>query len=158
MPPSMIWTSIEGIQVPLYPPSAPTLWAAWTAARLRGAKLVIDWHNLSHAILAVTLGDDHRAVGALRRSERRWGRRADAHLAVSAALAEWLRREWGVRATVLYDRPPAAFAKPSLDAANELWQRLARDLNLGPRRVPLVVGPSSWTPTRAAVCNAFFSG
>jgi beta-1,4-mannosyltransferase len=113
---------------------------------MRGAKLVIDWHNLSHAILAVTLGDDHRAVRVLRRSERRWGRRADGHLAVSSALAEWLRREWGVRATVLYDRPPAVFAKPSLEAGNELWQRLARELKLGPRRIPLVVGPSSWTP------------
>ena len=128
------------------PPASPTLWAAWTAARLRGAKLVIDWHNLSHAILAVPLGDDHRAVRALARSERRWGRRADAHLAVSSALAEWLRREWGVRASVLYDRPSAVFAKPSLEAANDLWQRLARDLTLGPRRIPLVVGPSSWTP------------
>ena len=47
---------------------------------------------------------------------------------------------------MLYDRPPAVFAKPSLEAANELWQRLARDLNLGARRIPLVVCPTSWTP------------
>lgn len=128
------------------PPASPTLWVAWTVARLRGARLVVDWHNLSHAILAVTLGEQHRAVRSLRRSERRWGRRADAHLAVSSELAQWLRREWGIQAKVLYDRPPAVFAKPSLEAANELWQRLARDLNLGTRRIPLVVCPSSWTP------------
>jgi beta-1,4-mannosyltransferase len=128
------------------PPSVPTLAAAWTAARVRGARLVIDWHNLSHTILAVRLGEQHRAVRALLRSERRWARRADGHLAVSGALAEWLRREWKVNATVLYDRPSGAFTKPSLDDADALWHRLARDLRLGTRRIPLVVAPTSWTP------------
>jgi beta-1,4-mannosyltransferase len=128
------------------PPAAPTLAAAWLAARLRRARFVIDWHNLSHAILAVPLGEHHRAVKSLARSERRWGRRADAHLTVSRALAEWLRREWGITAVVLHDRPPAIFEKPSLEVANELWQRLARDLALGPRRLPIVVCPTSWTP------------
>lgn len=128
------------------PPSVPTLAAAWTAARLRGARFVIDWHNLSHTILAVRLGERHRAVRALARSERRWARRADAHLAVSRSMADWLQREWKIGATVVYDRPTDFFRKPSLEAANELWQRLARDLNLGSRRVPLVVAPTSWTP------------
>jgi beta-1,4-mannosyltransferase len=128
------------------PPAFPTLAAAWTAARLRGARLVIDWHNLSHTLLAVRLGDGHRAVRALRRSERRWAHRADGHMAVSQALAAWLQREWGVRAAVVYDRPSALFTKPSLQAADDLWHRLARDLHLGPRRIPIVVCPTSWTP------------
>lgn len=127
------------------PPALPTLAAAWMAARLRGARFVIDWHNLSHTILAVRLGERHRAVRALTRSERRWARRADAHLAVSQSLADWLQREWQITATVVYDRPTAMFVKPSLEAANDLWQRLARDLNLGPRRIPIVVAPTSWT-------------
>ena len=62
------------------PPALPTLPAAWMAARIRGARLVIDWHNLSHTMLAVRLGEEHRAVRALKRSERRWARRADAHI------------------------------------------------------------------------------
>lgn len=128
------------------PPACPTLSVAWMVARLRGARLVIDWHNLSHTILAVRLGAEHRAVRALARSEARWARRADAHLAVSAALAEWLQRQWGISATVVHDRPAAFFAKPDLAAAAELWQRLARDLNLGTRRLPIVVCPTSWTP------------
>jgi beta-1,4-mannosyltransferase len=37
------------------------------------------------------------------------------------------------------------FAKPALETAHDLWQRLARDLALGPRRIPLVVAPTSWT-------------
>lgn len=128
------------------PPAVPTLAAAWTAARLRRARFVIDWHNLSHTVLAVRLGAEHRAVRALARSEARWARRADAHLAVSTALADWLRRQWGISATVVYDRPPAFFAKPDLAAAADLWQRLARELQLGSRRIPLVVCPTSWTP------------
>jgi beta-1,4-mannosyltransferase len=128
------------------PPSVPTLAAAWLAARLRGARFVIDWHNLSHTLLAVRLGEHHRAVRALAHSERRWARRADAHLTVSRGLAEWLQREWNVRATIVYDRPTTFFVKPSLEAADDLWQRLARDLQLGPRRIPLVVAPTSWTP------------
>ncbi len=128
------------------PPAAPTLPVAYAVARMRGAKFVIDWHNLSHTVLAVRLGADHRAVRALARSEARWGRRADAHLTVSNALAEWLNREWRISATVVYDRPPSFFAKPDLAAAAELWQRLAHELQLGPRRIPLVVCPTSWTP------------
>jgi beta-1,4-mannosyltransferase len=128
------------------PPAVPTLSVAWMVAKIRRARFVIDWHNLSHTILAVRLGSEHRAVRALARSEARWGRRAHGHLAVSQALAEWLRREWGIHAAVVYDRPPAFFAKPELNAAAELWQRLARDLQLGPRRIPLVVCPTSWTP------------
>jgi beta-1,4-mannosyltransferase len=127
------------------PPAVPTLAAAWTAARIRGARLVIDWHNLSHTVLAVRLGEQHRAVRALARSERRWARRAHGHLAVSQAMAEWLQREWGVRATVVYDRPTQVFSKPPIEAASDLWRRLARDLNLGARRIPVVVAPTSWT-------------
>lgn len=127
------------------PPAAPTLAVAWLAARLRGARLVIDWHNLSHTILAVRLGERHRAVRALRRSERRWAKRADAHLAVSKASADWLRREWKITAQVFYDRPTALFAKPDLEVANELWQRLTSEHHLGPRRLPLIVCPTSWT-------------
>ncbi|MGE0041355.1 MAG: glycosyltransferase [Vicinamibacterales bacterium] len=128
------------------PPASPTLAVAWLAARLRGARLAIDWHNLSHTVLAVKLGDDHRAVRALARAERRWARRADVHLAVSEALAAWLGREAGVHATVVRDRPPAFFAKPGLEASAAVWQRVAAELGLGARRMPVVVCPTSWTP------------
>ena len=128
------------------PPAIPTLPVAWMVARARGAKLVIDWHNLAHTILAVRLGEQHRAVRSLARSERRWARRADAHLAVTEALAAWLQRTWGIKATVVRDRPASFFSKPDLAASAELWQRLARDLSLGPRRIPIAVCPTSWTP------------
>lgn len=127
------------------PPAVPTLAVAWLVSRLRGARLVVDWHNLGHTVLAVKLGPTHRAVASLQRMERRWGRRADAHLAVSGALAAWLQREWGITATVLYDRPAAPF----VPVPDERWETVRRalhaQLGLGDARVPLVVSPTSWS-------------
>lgn len=128
------------------PPAVPTLAVAWTVARLRGSRLVIDWHNLSHTVAAIRLGESHRAVKALSRSERRWARRADGHLAVSQALAAWLKGNYGVTATVLYDRPAAAFTRTMPSAAVALWTRIAKEASLGGERLPLVVCPTSWTP------------
>jgi beta-1,4-mannosyltransferase len=128
------------------PPAIPTLSVAWLASRLRGARFVIDWHNLSHTIAAVKVGDRHRAVKAIARSERRWAKRADAHLTVSKGLAEWLAREYRINPTVVYDRPGAAFTTPSADDAAELWNRIAAETNLGVTRPPIVVCPTSWTP------------
>jgi beta-1,4-mannosyltransferase len=128
------------------PPAIPTLFVAWLASRLRSARFVIDWHNLSHTIAAVKVGDRHRAVKAIARSERRWAKRAHAHLAVSKGLAEWLAREYGVKATVVYDRPAAAFTRPSADEASEVWNRIAAETKLGTTRPPIVVCPTSWTP------------
>lgn len=128
------------------PPAFPTLFVAWLTSRLRGARFVIDWHNLSHTIAAVKVGERHRVVKAIARSERRWAKRATAHVAVSKALAEWLAREYKVKAAVAYDRPGDAFTRPSPTDAGTLWQRLAKDAQLGAVRPPIVVCPTSWTP------------
>ena len=128
------------------PPAFPALFAAWLVARLRRARFVIDWHNLSHTIAAVRLGERHRAVKAIARSERRWARRADAHITVSKALSEWLSREYKVKASVVYDRPGDAFMRTSADDAHTLWAKIAKEAQLGTSRPPLVVCPTSWTP------------
>ena len=128
------------------PPAVPTLAVAWSVSKLRGSRFVIDWHNLSHTIVAIRLGETHRAVKALSRSERRWSRRAHAHLTVSQALAGWLSKHYGIKATVVYDRPLGVFTQPPRIEADGLWTRLAGELSLGSRRVPVVVCPTSWTP------------
>ena len=128
------------------PPAFPTLFVAWLAARVRGARFVIDWHNLSHTIAAVKLGEHHRAVKAIARSERRWAKRASGHLTVSTALAEWLAREYKVKAAVVYDRPGDAFTRSAGAAADALWEKIAKDSQLGTGRLPVVVCPTSWSP------------
>ncbi len=82
---------------------------------------------------------------SIARSERRWAKRAAAHLTVSKALAEWLAREYGIKAAVVYDRPSESFTRPSPAAAAELWSRIANDTQLSDRP-PIVVCPTSWTP------------
>jgi beta-1,4-mannosyltransferase len=128
------------------PPAVPSLSMAWLAARLRGARVVIDWHNLSHTVAAVKVGEGHRAVKSLARGERRWARRADGHLAVSQAMGDWLAREYRVKPVVVYDRPAASFAPPSEAAAAALWSKLSADYQLGATRPAIVVCPTSWTP------------
>jgi len=48
------------------PPSIPTLAVAWLAARLRGAALVIDWHNLGFSILSHSRGSDRHPLVKVR--------------------------------------------------------------------------------------------
>ena len=75
------------------------------------------------------------------------GEARDAHLAVSQALADWLAREYGVKAAVVYDRPARSFARPSAARPQRrCGSRLANDTQLGVARPPLVVCPTSWTP------------
>jgi beta-1,4-mannosyltransferase len=128
------------------PPAVPTLAVAWLVSRLRGSRFVIDWHNLAHTIVAVRLGESHRAVKAIARSERRWARRADGHMTVSKALAAWLSSHYGVTASVVYDRPSAAFTRTAASASADLWTKVAAATALGTDRLPLVVCPTSWTP------------
>ncbi len=128
------------------PPSIPALAVSWLVTRLRGGRFVIDWHNLSHTVVAIRLGESHRAVRAVARSERRWARRADGNLAVSKALGAWLAGNYGVTASVVYDRPPAAFIRTVPSSAVTLWTKLATEASLGAERLPLVVCPTSWTP------------
>lgn len=107
------------------PPSVPTLGVAWLVARLRRARLVIDWHNLGHTLLALKLGPRHFLVRAMAFFERTVGRLADAHLCVSSAMAEELGSAWRLRdVRVLRDRPPGVFEPASGERRRELLTRL----------------------------------
>ena len=51
------------------PPAIPTLLVALAAARLRRARLVVDWHNLGWAVLALALGARHPLIALARAFE-----------------------------------------------------------------------------------------
>ena len=92
------------------PPGFPMLHVAWVVARLRGARFVIDWHNLGFTMLALRLGRRHIAVRLVRWFEMIAGRRADAHLCVSRGFVRFLADKFGIKGVqVLYDRPASAF-------------------------------------------------
>jgi beta-1,4-mannosyltransferase len=131
------------------PPVVPTVAIALIAARLRSARLVIDWHNFSHAMLALRLGPDHRAVRMLRWHERAVGCRADAHLCVSRAMQSELRAHWNISgAVVLYDRPAEMFAPTPPEARPTVLRRVLAGVAAAQddgRRPAIIVCPTSWT-------------
>jgi beta-1,4-mannosyltransferase len=127
------------------PPAIPTLLVALVAARLRGARLVVDWHNLAWAVLALGIGARHPAVRLARWYEGVVGRRADAHLCVSSALAAELVR-WGMHpVAVLHDRPAARFAALAPAERGAVRRRLAESLGLPGHEPAIVISPTSWT-------------
>ncbi|MFC4350551.1 glycosyltransferase [Fodinicurvata halophila] len=121
------------------PPVAPGVALAARAARRQGIPLVIDWHNLSHAMAALKLGPRHPAVAVLRGLESRTGRRASGHLAVTRAMADHLQARLDREVTVLRDRPSglqqtaslADNAPPHEPEAGLQWRTL--------------VSPTSWS-------------
>ena len=129
------------------PPGIPTLPMAWLAARLRSAALVVDWHNLTSAMLALRLGPAHAVVRCTRVVERAIGRRAERNLFVSQTMADRLREQWGLTGTVFRDRPGKSF-RP-LDATARATARagiLARAGVAGDEREwLLVLSPTSWS-------------
>jgi beta-1,4-mannosyltransferase len=129
------------------PPALPTLPVVGIVARLRGARFVIDWHNLGYTMLALRLGRRHIAVRLARWLEMIGARTAHAHLCVSRGLAKFLDNRFripGVR--VLYDRPAAAFTPIERAEREQLRQALFARLDTrhdGP--VGFIVSPTSWT-------------
>jgi beta-1,4-mannosyltransferase len=127
------------------PPAVPTLLVVLAAARLAGARLVIDWHNLAWAVLALGIGSRHPVVALARWYEGVLGRRADAHLCVSGALAAELTR-WGMApVAIVRDRPAERFAPLDAAARRVMRARLLDSLGLGDRAPAVVVSPTSWT-------------
>lgn len=132
------------------PPAVPTLAVAWLAARLRGAKLAIDWHNFGYSMLALSVGAGHPAVRVARWYERKTAARADAHLCVSRAMQADLSAS-GIAASVLHDRPAEAFAPLAPDARRAFLRRLREridfpDLDAAESERPaILVSPTGWT-------------
>jgi len=130
------------------PPALPALLPALLAARVRGARLILDWHNFGDAMLALRLGHDHFATHVMAAAERALGSRAHAHLCVSAAMQAALEREKGIPgAVVLHDHPDERFV-PTPDAQRRaLLSRLRPALELPDLATEpaLVVSPTSWS-------------
>ena len=110
------------------PPSIPTLLVAWAVAKLHGAVLVIDWHNLGFSILAHARGGSHPLVSLAFAYEKYCGQMADKNLCVTEAMRLWLLDNFGIQAQVLHDRPPSFFGPTSVAAKHELFLRLEPQL------------------------------
>ncbi|XP_057673310.1 chitobiosyldiphosphodolichol beta-mannosyltransferase [Corythoichthys intestinalis] len=110
------------------PPGLPLMASAWLACVLRGARLLIDWHNYGYTIMALSLGHAHPLVRMAKCYEHIFGPLASQHLCVTKAMKEDLHQNWGIKATTLYDRPAAIFRETPLEARHKLFGRLSRVL------------------------------
>jgi beta-1,4-mannosyltransferase len=128
------------------PPGVPTMAAAWMAARLRGARFVVDWHNLTSAMLAMRFGPRHALVHLTAWYEGMFGRTADANLFVSSQMQQSLAVRFGLTGYVFRDRPADGFAP--LGAADRRRVRanvLARFGRVIGAEPALLVSATSWT-------------
>jgi beta-1,4-mannosyltransferase len=139
----LLWIERPDVTLLQSPPAVPALLISLIAARLRRARLIVDWHNFGYSLLALRLGAGHPIVRVARWHERWLGRLADAHLCVSHAMQHELSTAWGIGSTVLYDQPAAAFTAPTPKARAAVRRRLL-GLDEG-APTALIVSATSWT-------------
>ncbi|MEQ2178714.1 hypothetical protein GOODEAATRI_016990, partial [Goodea atripinnis] len=98
---------------------------AWVVCVLRGSTFIIDWHNYGYTIMALSLGASHPVVRLAKWYEHLFGPLASHSLCVTNAMKGDLLKNWGIKATTLYDRPASIFRETPLDLQHELFVRLA---------------------------------
>ncbi|TTJ38835.1 Chitobiosyldiphosphodolichol beta-mannosyltransferase [Bagarius yarrelli] len=106
------------------PPGLPSIAVTWLASRLIGAQFVIDWHNYGYSIMALSHGEKHPIVRVAKWYEKFFGRFADHNLCVTEAMRRDLRKNWNIRASTLYDKPPSIFRETPLKLRHELFIRM----------------------------------
>ncbi|XP_044037567.1 chitobiosyldiphosphodolichol beta-mannosyltransferase [Siniperca chuatsi] len=107
------------------PPGLPSIAVAWLVCVLRGSRFVIDWHNYGYTIMALSHGQRHPVVRLAKWYEHFFGPLATHSLCVTNAMKDDLQKNWGIKATTLYDRPASIFRETPLKLQHELFMRLA---------------------------------
>ncbi|XP_059204957.1 chitobiosyldiphosphodolichol beta-mannosyltransferase [Centropristis striata] len=107
------------------PPGLPSIAMAWLVCFLRGSRFVIDWHNYGFTIMALSHGEKHPLVRLAKWYEHFFGPLAAHSLCVTNAMKDDLQKNWGIKATTLYDRPASIFRETPLKLQHELFSRLA---------------------------------
>ncbi|KAB0796117.1 hypothetical protein PPYR_10178 [Photinus pyralis] len=106
------------------PPAVPSLLVCWLYACLTKARLVIDWHNYAHTIMALSVGPQNLLVKLTKQIERLIGKRAGTNFCVTNAMRKDLDENWSIKAVTLYDRPPEKFRTLSLEEKHDIWCKL----------------------------------
>ncbi|XP_034046442.1 chitobiosyldiphosphodolichol beta-mannosyltransferase [Thalassophryne amazonica] len=107
------------------PPGLPGIAVAWLMCVLRGSRFIIDWHNYGYTIMSLSHGPRHPIVQLAKWYEHIFGRLAANNLCVTNAMKEDLQKNWGIKATTLYDRPASIFRETPLKQQHQLFLRLA---------------------------------
>jgi beta-1,4-mannosyltransferase len=129
------------------PPALPALPLALVAARARGARVIVDWHSRTAAMLGLRLGRGHAAVRLVNRAEGWLARLASDHFAVSDAMREDLRKRFDIDAAVLRDRPRRRAAPLSAEQRIAIVRRVlsTRGVPSAPDDAFALVSPTSFS-------------
>lgn len=157
------------------PPAIPTVAVVSVYSFFARSKMIIDWHNYTHTILAMASSPKSVIVRLARAIETHFGRKSAENLCVTKAMQQDLQENWNISATVLYDRPPLQFHPRTLEEKHSLFMDLAKiipqfantelapteeaqeasaftiKLSTGavkyrPNRPALLISSTSWTP------------
>jgi beta-1,4-mannosyltransferase len=139
------------------PPAIPTLLVVWLVCALRGARMLIDWHNYAFSLLHVGLVGRRNApsraaqalVAVAHAYEGALGRMAHANICVTHAMSRDLLTRWRIKAHVLHDAPPPRFKPLSLADRNAVLREFAAKLRLpqladANTRPAVLVSSTSW--------------
>jgi beta-1,4-mannosyltransferase len=132
------------------PPALPALLITWLTARRYRARLIIDWHNMTFAMLSARLGSGHPLVRVIEYVEGVLARRANGHWCVSDALRGDLASRWSITADVVRDRPrvhiPHCPENERYDVLREVADAVGNSFNpAAAAGAVLIVSPTSWS-------------
>ncbi|CAD8093190.1 unnamed protein product [Paramecium primaurelia] len=85
------------------PPSIPVLHVVSLIKGIRRSKIIIDFHNYGHTILALQMRNKF-ILKMARSYEHQFSRSYDYALCVSQAMQKDLQQNWRINATVVYDK------------------------------------------------------
>uniref|UniRef100_A0A1B0GCV1 Beta-1,4-mannosyltransferase n=1 Tax=Glossina morsitans morsitans TaxID=37546 RepID=A0A1B0GCV1_GLOMM len=111
------------------PPGIPTLMICYLYCLIMRSKLIIDWHNYTYTILALSMKDGERNLLCrfARWLECYFGGKADAHFCVTKAMQMDLNNNWSIsNVTVLYDRPTPRFQPIDLYKKHDIFMKLSK--------------------------------
>ncbi|XP_063901870.1 uncharacterized protein LOC135121488 [Zophobas morio] len=132
------------------PPAVPLMLVALFFSKLRGAKLIIDWHNFGYTILALKLGKTSFFVKLYKHYEIFLGKFADDNFCVTEEMKKALSA-CNIKARKLYDRPPAIFKSLSEEEKIQFFKDFNNNyFNAFPspnkcHSVKFIVSSTSWT-------------
>lgn len=134
------------------PPSIPSLFVAQVICFIRNTRLIVDWHNFGHSILALKLGHNHPLVQTMRFYEQTLSRSAAAHFTVTDAMGRVLKQDYGITGPIisLHDRPTSDFCLLNEAQRLRFLRRLEETApyidEIEKGKLKLLVSSTSWTP------------
>ena len=137
------------------PPGIPAMLICWIICKIRGSKFIIDWHNYGYTILKVN-NRPQFLVNLACKYEKYLGKKSDVNFCVSQAEKRDLKKEFGIEAVCLPDRPVKGLFKfLNENEANELYKKYPNELSSlidshlpeNKNNKPIVmISSTSWTP------------